>query len=70
MFMRFLGRGLVALVLVSVTLGALVWAGVILQSAVQARFAAKDTPRVVRERVYAARVDRVDAGRIIPELSV
>ena len=67
--MRFLRRSLVGLFLVSVTLGALAFAGQMLREALLARWAEEDRPRPARERVIAVNVQTVTPEAITPVLS-
>jgi multidrug efflux pump subunit AcrA (membrane-fusion protein) len=67
--MRFLGRALAALMIVSISLGALTLAGVTLYRAVEARFADKAPARPARERVYSARVVSAEAGTLTPRIT-
>ena len=67
--MRFLRQSLTGLLLLSLTLGLLVYAGQIVFSAVQERMA--DEPRVPerRERVFAVNVVEAREQTITPELT-
>lgn len=67
--MRFLGRSLLGLFLLSVTLAVLALAGHLVNSAVQARLAGPETPRMARERVFAANVLTVTAQDIVPRMA-
>lgn len=66
--MRFLRRGLTGLFLMSLTLGLMLWAGVVVFSAVQERMGreAQDTP--ARERVFAVNVVTARAADMVPVL--
>ncbi len=68
--MRFLARSVVAVVLLAVTLAVLALAGHTVLTGLQARWAERDAPRPVRERVFAATVAPVSLGRIVPEMQV
>ncbi|MDO6585638.1 HlyD family efflux transporter periplasmic adaptor subunit [Salipiger sp. 1_MG-2023] len=67
--MRFLRQSLIGLFLVSLTLGLLVWAGALVQGAVQSRL--NDTPRMPqsRERVFAVNVVPVQFETATPVLT-
>lgn len=67
--MRFLRQSLTGLLLLSIALGLLVWAGVLIQSAVQTRM--NDTPRMpqVRERVFAVNVVSAPFETVTPVLT-
>ncbi|ANT61650.1 efflux transporter periplasmic adaptor subunit [Salipiger sp. CCB-MM3] len=67
--MRFLRRSLTGLFLLSLTLGLLVWAGLLVRDAVQARLS--DTPRIpqARERVFAVNVVEAREGSVSPEMT-
>ena len=66
--MRFLGRSLMGLVLLSLTVGLLAWAGASVFSAIEARRANPGHERPARERVFAVNVMRATPGRITPVL--
>lgn len=68
--MRFLGRSLTGLFLLSLTLGLLVWSGQTLREAVQARM--DEQPRAVRgeERVFAVTLRRARARSATPQLKL
>jgi multidrug efflux pump subunit AcrA (membrane-fusion protein) len=68
--MRFLARSVVAVVLLAVTLAVLALAAHTVVTGLQARWAERDAPRPVRERVFAASVLPVRLGQIVPELQV
>ncbi|WP_343501707.1 efflux RND transporter periplasmic adaptor subunit [Alloyangia pacifica] len=67
--MRFLRRSLVGLFLLSLTLGLLAWAGILVRDAVQTRLA--DTPQIpqARERVFAVNVVPVRLETVVPEMT-
>ncbi|WP_226627096.1 efflux RND transporter periplasmic adaptor subunit [Alloyangia pacifica] len=67
--MRFLRRGLVGLFLLSLTLGLLAWAGILVRDAVQTYIT--DAPRVpqARERVFAVNVVPVRLETVSPEMT-
>ncbi|MGR3479193.1 efflux RND transporter periplasmic adaptor subunit [Salipiger marinus] len=67
--MRFFRRSLAGLFLLSMTLGLLVWAGVLVRDAVQTRLA--DAPRMpqARERVFAVNVVPVRLDSVIPVMT-
>lgn len=67
--MRFLRRGLVGLVLVSLTAALLALAGEQIVSAFQARMADEGGARPARERVFSARVVTIRPERIAPVLT-
>ena len=67
--MRFLTRSLVALLLASVSLGALGYAGYTISQAVQARGEASGRPAVGRERVFTVRAYPVTLTEVAPTLS-
>lgn len=68
--MRFVTRAMVAISLLAVTLAVLALAGHTVYSGLQARWAEKSVPRMARERVFAAPVVAVAAGRVVPEMQV
>lgn len=68
--MRFLARSLVAVILLATTLAVLSLAAHTVATGLQARLAERDSPRPVRERVFAATVVPVTLGRVAPELQV
>ena len=68
--MRFLARSLVAVVLLAVTLAILALAGHTVVTGLQDRWAERDAPRPVRERVFAASVAPVRLGTVAPEMQV
>ncbi len=67
--MRFLRKSLLGLFLLSLTLGLLAYAGVLVRDAVQVRL--NEEPRVprARERVFAVNVVPVEFGTMVPELA-
>ena len=67
--MRFLRQSLLGLFLLSLTLGLLVYAGVLVRDAVQARL--NDTPRMpqARERVFAVNVVPAEFETLTPVLT-
>lgn len=67
--MRFLHRALTGLFLLSLTIGLLAAAGLVLRGALDARSARGGAERSAEERVFAAAVVRVAPGRIVPELT-
>ena len=67
--MRFLRKSVTGLFLLSLTLGLLVYAGVLVRDAVQARLADEPEERAARERVFAVNVVPVDFGTEVPTLS-
>lgn len=68
--MRFLGRSLIGVVLLSLTVGLLVWAGDTLYRSVQARMADEAPSRPARERVFATTVVQYQPQTIAPVLTV
>jgi multidrug efflux pump subunit AcrA (membrane-fusion protein) len=66
--MRFLGRSLVALVLLAATLGLLVAAAVTVRASLEARAERDNAPRTARERVFAATVTAVQPQDVTPTL--
>ncbi len=67
--MRFLGRSLMGLILLSLTVGLLAWAGATLVSAVEARRSKTTQERPHRERVFSVNVVKVTASDIAPVLT-
>ncbi len=67
--MRFLGRSLVGLFLLSVTLGLLAYAGNMVRGALEARLSEEPRQRPQRERVFAANVISIQPETIRPVLS-
>ncbi|MEO1638007.1 MAG: HlyD family efflux transporter periplasmic adaptor subunit [Pseudomonadota bacterium] len=68
--MRFLRRSLTGVFLLSVTLTLILWAGVMVQGAVQERLSAEPRSFPQRERVLAVNVLEVVPQQITPELTV
>jgi multidrug efflux pump subunit AcrA (membrane-fusion protein) len=68
-YLRFLQRSLMGLFLLSVTAGLLAVAGYSVKTAIDIRNAEDNRPRTVRERIFAADVMTLNAGRIAPELT-
>lgn len=68
--MRFLGRSLTGLFLLSLTLGLLGWAGLILRDSLQARMERDSRPAIQRERVFSARVVPVTQATVAPVIEV
>ncbi|WP_420862247.1 efflux RND transporter periplasmic adaptor subunit [Algirhabdus cladophorae] len=68
--MRFLGRSLFGMVLLSVTLALFGWAGYSVYSAVQASMEDEGRSRPARERVFAVNVVPFEPTSIVPELKV
>ena len=68
--MRFLRKSLVGILLISLTVGLLAWAGQSVRQAVEARMAEGDRQRPARERVFAVNVLAFEPGDIAPELTV
>jgi len=66
--MRFLGRSLVALVLLGITLGVLALAAVTVRTSLEARAERNNAPRTARERVFAATVTMVQPQTVAPVL--
>lgn len=66
--MRFIGRSLVAMVLLAVTLAVLGAAAYTLRTSLEARAERNNAPRVARERVFAATVTTVQPETIVPIL--
>ena len=67
--MRFLRQSLTGLFLLSLTLGVLVYAGVTVKEAVEARMARDARVPQVRERVFAVNVVRAEVGTEAPVLT-
>ena len=67
--MRFLGRSLIGVFLMAVTVGLLSFAGQLVWGALEARRADAPETRPARERVFAARVISVEPQAITPVLS-
>ncbi len=67
--MRFLRKSLTGLFLVSLALGMLAYAGIMVRDAVQARLDEEPRSRPARERVFAVNVVPVVSGPVVPELS-
>ena len=67
--MRFLRQSLTGLVLAALTLGLLVYAGVLVQGAVQTRLADTPEPAPARERVFAVNVVEAQPASVTPVLS-
>ena len=67
--MRFLRQSVTGLFLVAAALGLLVYAGLLLQGAVQERMAQEPRVPQVRERVFAVDVVRAQAGSATPVLT-
>lgn len=67
--MRFLRKSLTGLVLLSLTLGLLSYAGIMVRDAVQTRMSEEPRSRPARERVFAVNVVPVALETIRPELS-
>lgn len=67
--MRFLRQSLTGLFLFSLALGVLFYAGYTLQQAVEARMAREARVPQSREREFAVRVMRAEAGRVAPVLT-
>ncbi len=68
--MRFLIRSLIGVVLLSVTLALLGWAGASIYGAVQARLSDERPERPQRERVFAVNVTPVTLQALTPEMVV
>lgn len=68
--MRFLFRSALAVVMLAVTLAILGLAAYQIRTGLQARLAEQATPRVARERVFAAAVQSALSGTVTPELLV
>lgn len=68
--MRFLGRSLIALFLLVVTVGLLAWAGNTIRVELQARWAEEDRVRPARERVFSVNVVTAEPDLVTPELRV
>ncbi|CUH75074.1 efflux RND transporter periplasmic adaptor subunit [Tropicibacter naphthalenivorans] len=67
--MRFLRKSLLGLFLLSLTLGLLAYAGVLVRDAVQARMDQEPRVPTARERVFAVNVVPVAFETVVPELS-
>ncbi|MGR3273080.1 efflux RND transporter periplasmic adaptor subunit [Thalassococcus profundi] len=67
--MRFLRQSLTGLVLAALTLGLLVYAGLLVQGAVQTRLADTPEPAPARERVFAVNVVEAQPSTVTPVLS-
>ena len=67
--MRFLGRSLVGVLLIALTVGLLAFAGQLVWGALEERRADQTDARPARERVFAARVLTVEPATIRPVLS-
>ena len=67
--MRFLRQSLTGLFLLSLTLGVLVYAGVTVKDAVEARMAREAKMPQARERVFAVNVVRAEIGEVAPVLT-
>lgn len=67
--MRFLYRSLIGLALAAITLGLLVTAAMVLRDAIAARNADRGAGRPAQERIYAARVMRLEPARLSPLLT-
>ncbi|SLN62964.1 Multidrug resistance protein MdtE precursor [Pseudoruegeria aquimaris] len=67
--MRFLGRSLMGLFLLALTLGLFAWAGNTVYTAIEAKRAEERRERPARERVFAAGVMQVVPGEEIPVLT-
>ncbi|MEP3296614.1 MAG: HlyD family efflux transporter periplasmic adaptor subunit [Pseudoruegeria sp.] len=66
--MRFLGRSLTGLFLLSITVGLLAWAGSTMYGAIEAKRNQEQRQRPARERVFAAGVQLVEPGVEVPVL--
>ncbi len=66
--MRFLARSLTGLFMLSLTFGLLAMAGYSIHSALQARMAEGERPRIARERTFAVRLVEVRAETVTPVL--
>ena len=66
--MRFVGRALSGVFLLSLTVALLAWAGVTFQSAVQDRLSRENNSRPARERVFAVNVTTAEPQSIRPVL--
>lgn len=67
--MRFLGKSLLGLVLLAVSLGFIGAAAAVLSSAFRDRMADKGPGRPVEEKVFAARLMTVEPGRVTPVIT-
>ncbi|MGH1412672.1 MAG: efflux RND transporter periplasmic adaptor subunit [Pelagimonas sp.] len=67
--MRFLRKSLTGLFLVSMALGLLAYAGIMVRDAVQAYLDEEPRSRPARERVFAVNMVPVEFGPVVPELS-
>ena len=67
--MRFLRRSLVGLFLLSLTVGVLAWAGNLVYSALQDRWAQESKAQPRRERVFSVNVLTATAGDVVPEMT-
>lgn len=67
--MRFLRKSLTGLFLISLALGMLAYAGIMVRDAVQARLDETPRSRPASERVFAVNVVPVQIGNVIPEMS-
>ncbi|MBD3679731.1 MAG: HlyD family efflux transporter periplasmic adaptor subunit [Rhodobacteraceae bacterium] len=67
--MRFLRRSLIGVFLISMTLGLLTWAGVLVRDAVQERMSGDQPRRPARERVFAIETVTVEPATISPVLT-
>ena len=68
--MRFLGRSLMGLVLLSLTVGLLAWAGDAVYSAIEARRSRTAQEPAHRERVFSVNVTPMTPGEVTPVLTV
>lgn len=68
--MRFLAKSLMGILLLSLTVGLLAWAGQSVRQAVEARMAEGDRQRPARERVFAVNVVPFEPSEIAPVLTV
>ena len=67
--MRFLRRSLVGLFLLSLTVGVLAWAGNLVYSALQDRWAQESEAQPRRERVFSVNVLTAVAGDVVPKMT-
>ena len=67
--MRFLRQSLTGLLLLSLTVGILAYAGIVLYGSVQARLADEAAPAERRERMFAVRVVMAEEAKIAPVLT-
>lgn len=67
--MRFFRRAIVGLFLLALTAGLLAYAGNMVYTALQARWADEGHPAASRERVYSAEVGTVTSGTVTPVLT-